>query len=272
MTAGVIVGYEGSDRSRDPLAFAEALAAAQDAQLIVACVHPYQPRSSAIGEPGFDREVRAGAQRTAESARELLARAGEAEFCAALGVSPAEGLASLAREHDAAAIVVGSSSRGRLGQVLCGTVATQLVHAAPCAVGVAPVGYAKDHPPALSSVGAAFDGSPASVRALHLAERLAARFRGRLRVIAMDEAARHGETLSPQLDEAVADAPLSARAVGVLRHGDPARELALASADLDALLCGTHGYGRARRFVLGSVSTSLMRTARWPKHNVARAK
>jgi len=72
MTGGVIVGYDGSDRSRDALAFAEALAAAQDAQLIVACVHPYQPGSSAIGEAGFDREVRSGAQRTAESARELL--------------------------------------------------------------------------------------------------------------------------------------------------------------------------------------------------------
>ena len=271
MTGGVIVGYDGSDRSRDALAFAEALAAAQDAQLIVACVHPYQPGSSAIGEAGFDREVRSGAQRTAESARELLARGEEAEFCAALGVSPAVGLGSVARERDADAIVVGSSSRGWLGQVLCGTVATQLVHDAPCAVGVAPVGYAKDHPPALSSVGAAFDGSPASVRALHLAERLAARFRGRLRIIAVDEGARHGETLSSEVDEAVVAAPLNARAVGVLRHGDPARELALASADLDALLCGTHGYGRARRLVLGSVSTSLMGTARCPILIVQRA-
>jgi nucleotide-binding universal stress UspA family protein len=271
MTGGVIVGYEGSDRSRDALAFAEALAAAQDAQLIVACVHPYQPGSSAVGDAGFGREVRAGAQRIAESARELLARGDEAEFCAALGVSPAEGLGALARERGADTIVVASSSRGRLGQVLCGTVATRLVHDAPCAVGVAPAGYAKDHPSALSSVGAAFDGSPASQRALHLAERLAARFRGRLRIIAVDEDARHGETLSPQVDEAVVAAPLSARAVGVVRHGDPARELALASADLDALLCGTHGYGRARRFVLGSVSTGLMRTARCPLLVVQRA-
>jgi len=56
-----------------------------------------------------------------------------------------------------------------------------------------------------------------------------------------------------------------------LRHGDPARELALASADLDALLCGTHGHGRARRLVLGSVSTSLMGTARCPILIVQRA-
>jgi len=271
MTRGVIVGYEGSDGSRDALAFAEVLAAAQDAQLIVACVHPYQPVSSAIGAAGFDRQVRAGAQRTAQSARELLARAEEAEFCAALGVSPAEGLSALARERDADAIVVGSSRRGWLGQVLCGTVAARLVHDAPCAIGVAPVGYAKDHPRALSSVGAAFDGSPTSVRALHLAERLAARFRGRLAVIAVDQGAREGETLSQQVDEAVVGAPLSARAVGVLRHGDPACELALASANLDALLCGTHGYGRARRLVLGSVSTSLMRTARCPIVIVQRA-
>ena len=139
MTGGVIVGYEGSDRSRDALAFAEVLAAAQDARLIVACVHPYQPRSSAIGEGGFDREVRAGAQRTAESARELLARAEEAEFCAALGVSPAKGWSpwpgARCRHHRRRV-----QQPRPLGQVLCGTVATQLVHHAHCAVGVAPAG------------------------------------------------------------------------------------------------------------------------------------
>lgn len=271
MTGVVIVGYEGSERSGDALAFAEVLAAAQDAQLVVACVHPFQPRSSAVGEAGVDREVRAGAQRTAERAGELLARAEEAEFCAALGVSPANGLVALACERNADAIIVGSSSRGRLGQVLCGTVATQLVQEPPCVVGVAPVGYATDHRPALSSVGAAFDGSPASLPALHLAERLAARFRGRLRIIAVDEGRDHDATLSPQLDEAVVGAPVSAHAVGVLRHGDPAHELAVVSADLDALLCGSHGYGRARRLVLGSVSTSLMQTARCPILIVQRA-
>lgn len=271
MTGGVIVGYEGSDRSGDALAFAEVLAAAQDARLIVACVHPYQPRSSAIGEGGFDREVRAGAQRTAESARELLARAEEAEFCAALGVSPANGLIALAEEHDADTIVVGSSSRGKLGQVLCGTVATQLVHHAHCAVGVAPAGYAKDPRSTLSSVGAAFDGSASSVRALHLAERLAARFRGRLHVIAVDEHSGSDDALPQRLNEAVTGAPLSAHAVGVLHHGDPAKELALASADLDALLCGSHGYGRVRRLALGSVSARLMTKARCPLVVVQRA-
>jgi nucleotide-binding universal stress UspA family protein len=264
MAAAVIVGYEGSDHSKDALAFGEPLAAAEDARLVVACVHPLQPRTSAIGEAGFDREVRAGAQRTAESARGLLARADEAEFSAVLGLSAADGLVGLARERGASAIVVGSSHRGGIGRVFSGSVAGRLVGDAPCAVGVAPGGYVDNQRAALSLVGVAFDGSPESTRALHLAERLAARFRGRLRVIAVTESDGETDLLSSKLNEALVSAPVSARAKGDLRHGDPAPELARASAELDLLVCGSRGYGRARRLILGSVSAALMSSARCP--------
>ena len=247
MEAAVIVGYEGSDHSRDALAFGEPLAAAEDARLVVACVHPLQPRTGAIGAAGFDREVRLGAQRTAESARGLLARADEAEFSGCAGPVGRRRPVGLARERGAFAIVVGSSHRGGDGRVFSGSVAARLVRDAPCAVGVAPGGHADAHPAALSLVGVAFDGSPESTRALYLAERLAARFRGRLQVIAVTEPGGESDLVSSKLNEAVLSAPVSARAKGDLRHGEPAPELGRASAELDLLVCGSRGYGRARR-------------------------
>src|SRR5919204_3781782 len=99
--SSVIVGFEGSDRAKDALALGEALATSLAATLLVACVHPIQPRTSAIGAAGFDGETRQGAQRTAESARTLLPRPDEAEFTPALGLSAADGLSDLARELDA---------------------------------------------------------------------------------------------------------------------------------------------------------------------------
>jgi len=264
MSGVVIVGYEGSERSNDALALGEALAAADDAHVVVACVHPLQPLTSAIGEAGFDREVRAGAQRTAERARKLLARADEAEFTAVLGVSPADGLAGLAVQRGASAVLVGSSKRGAIGRVLCGTLAERLVRAARCAVGVAPAEYARAPRTALSRFGAAFDGSQQGEEALHLAERLAARFRRRLRVIAVAGSEDPDEPLAALLKEAIVATPVSVHAEGVLRRGDPVHELAVESEDLDLLVCGSRGLGRARRLVLGSVSSGLMRAARCP--------
>ena len=263
MAAAVIVGYEGSDHSKDALAFGEPLAAAEDARLVVACVHPLQPRTGAIGAAGFDREVRAGAQRTAESARGLLARADEAEFSAALGRRPptawSVSRANVAPPRSSSAPATAAQSAG------CSRARSRdgSWRRTVCGRGRAG-GYADAHAAALSLVGVAFDGSPQSTRALHLAERLAARFRGRLRVIAVTEPDGETDLVSSKLNEALLSAPVSARAKGDLRHGDPAPELARASAELDLLVCGSRGYGRARRLILGSVSAALMSSARCP--------
>jgi nucleotide-binding universal stress UspA family protein len=264
MAGTVIVGYEGSERSRDALAFAEVLAASQDAQLVVACVHPPTPRTAAIGAAGFDREVRAGAQRTAESARNLLAQPEEAEFDTVLGTSAADGLAEFATERGATAIVLGSSRRGALGRVVPGSTAARLTAGAPCAIAVAPVGYAERAWRPLSLIGVAYDGSPESTEALHLGERLAARQGGRLRIIAVAESRDERVARSSVLEQAAVAAPVSVAAETVLREGKPAEQLSLAGADLDLLVCGSRGRGRLRQVVLGSVSGQLIENARCP--------
>jgi nucleotide-binding universal stress UspA family protein len=54
------------------------------------------------------------------------------------GMTAAHVLHDVAIEIDAAAIVVGSNHRGRLGRVLGDAVSTSLPHGAPCPVVVAP--------------------------------------------------------------------------------------------------------------------------------------
>jgi nucleotide-binding universal stress UspA family protein len=138
-------------------------------------------------------------------------------------------------------------------------------------VGIAPADYAADRRAAVALVGAAYDGSPESERALHLAERISAGLRGRLQVIAVTESNGSADPVLSELTEAVLTAPVSVHAKGDLRRGEPARELSRASSELDLLVCGSRGYGRVRGLVLGSVSSALMGSARCPILVVQRA-
>jgi nucleotide-binding universal stress UspA family protein len=82
--------------------------------------------------------------------------------------------------------------------------------------------------------------------------------------MAVAESDNERELRSAQLEDAVVAAPVSVRAEGVLRSGDPAERLAQASTDLDLLVCGSRGRGPVRRLLLGSVSTALMAKAPCP--------
>jgi nucleotide-binding universal stress UspA family protein len=73
-------------------------------------------------------------------------------------VSAAHALHDLAIELDAAAIVVGSSHRGRIGRVLAGDVSTSLLRGAPSPVLVAPRDYTE------APTGSAGSASGSSIR------------------------------------------------------------------------------------------------------------
>ena len=84
---------------------------------------------------------------------------------------PAHALQRVAeRERDL--VVVGSSHHGPLGHVLLGDVAASALHHAPCAIAVAPRGYAA-HDGAVRTIGVGFDGGEESQAALKLAAGLA---------------------------------------------------------------------------------------------------
>jgi nucleotide-binding universal stress UspA family protein len=69
------------------------------------------------------------------------------ETCALVAASAGRGLHAVARLLRADAIVVGASRQAGLGRVLFGDDTRSALRGAPCAVAVAPRGYAVDRPP-----------------------------------------------------------------------------------------------------------------------------
>ena len=190
-------------------------------------------------------------------------------------------LADVSRDERAELLVLGSSSRLGFGRVVFGDVATTLLHEAPCALAVAPAGYAESDPGPPLRIAVAFDGGPESGIALRTAIELADRTRARLSVLtAIDavgsglsgpfsmmgaaqtvevhrEAMRH--ILDLALEQVPAELPVDAR----LLLG-PADEIAEAACNDDLLITGSHGRGPLGRAMLGSVSARLLAKAECP--------
>ena len=101
--------------------------------------------------------------------------------------SPARALHDTATSARADLIVVGSSHRGPVGRVLLGSVAERLLSGAPCAVAIAPRGYAGRQSRRLQRIVVAFDGSPEAHLALSTACALAGRTRGSVRALTVIE-------------------------------------------------------------------------------------
>jgi nucleotide-binding universal stress UspA family protein len=71
------------------------------------------------------------------------------------------GLHELREVIEADLLVVGSSRRGLLGRVLIGDDTRAALNGAPCAVAIAPTGFASE-PAVMRKVGVGYDGSPES--------------------------------------------------------------------------------------------------------------
>ena len=259
MTPTIIIGYDGSERASDAVALGTRLAKAFDASLILALVLRDPPLG--VGQARYqaiiDDVVREERERTLEPVRERLDLPDvRAQVVAA--PSPARGLHALAEREVADLIVVGSSHRGAMGRVLAGSVAERLLHGSPCAVAVAPVGYATRDGAGLAVVGVAYDGGNESRVALTQATALARTVDGSLRLIAVaDPAAAH-----EALDAAVADLPGDVKAETVDLQGDPIT--CVGDQEVDLLFCGSRGYGLAGQVLLGSTSAGLVRHAPFP--------
>lgn len=111
----------------------------------------------------------------------------------------------------------------------------------------------------------AYDGGPSSQRAVRYAadERLMAGCRIHLLGVARDG---RGE-LAGQLDEAVAILQAAGREVSCeLRNGDAIEQISGVVKELpaDLLVIGAYGHSRIRQFILGSTTTSLVRTCLVP--------
>jgi nucleotide-binding universal stress UspA family protein len=277
MFTKIIAGHDLHSGGDDALALGRKLAEATHAELVVAGVFPFGTLPV-----GFEALWREEEEKIATRIQALAAEA-DAEAEAFPASSPARGLHGLAEEIVADLIVVGSSRHSKLGQVLAGNVGARLLHGSPCAVAVAPGGYADEHGKPLDTFVVGIDGSVESRLALEDAVELARRANARLNLVAVAELSpvAYGkgrgqagwnelfeaieERARDHLDEAVSSIPNDVASEGSLVSGDPAVKLADAGRARGTLLIlGSRAYGPARRVLLGSVSEALVKAAPCP--------
>jgi nucleotide-binding universal stress UspA family protein len=277
MSSPIIVGVDGRAGGRDALALATLLQRVVGGELVAVHAHPYELFVADGDDDGYDRLMHDEAQRRLEA--ELAATGIEARSLAVLDGSPARALQLAAEREGADYIVVGSAHRGPLGRLTLGDHAAGTLHAAPCAVAVAPHGFASATR-ALGEIGVGFDGEPEAFRALEVAEQLAVAAQARLRVIAVarpatapdpwiaptvdwtERAEAEREHARRLVDERVAE--LRVPTTGDVLVGRPADELVAVSHDLDLLVVGSRGFGPLRRLLLGSTSNRLVQAAACP--------
>jgi nucleotide-binding universal stress UspA family protein len=279
MSRSIVIGLIEGEQGRDALALGAALAPKLSAAPVLATALPYSPELIAAEQ--LDRALANDSGRLFAAAAEQLADL-EPITRAIASRSPARALFELAEELDSLVIVVGSTSRGTLGRVYPGSVAVNLLAGAPCAVAVAPLGYAERRERGLERVGVAFDGSPESWTALESAIGLARRLSRRLTVISAIEPpdygygealsvltaeefhTRHQQECEQTMALGMARVPDQIEAESILVKGEAADVISAASEDLDLLVIGSRGYGPLRRTVLGSVAGAVIRRAACP--------
>jgi nucleotide-binding universal stress UspA family protein len=252
----IIVGCDGTSRSRDAVRFGAVLARVTGAGLILANV--YQS----------DRDAALAIVTAAERAAPYGTRA---EVRVIKARTPAHGLHELAESEGAGLCVVGERHHTR-GQ-------SQFVTHAPCAIAVGPAGFADDPDPGLRVIGVAYDGSPEARDALAVAADLALAAHGTLKLIGVAEApppptvgmtslylpgADYHGALHNELESAAEELPASLRTQVVMVDGEAAPQLIEQAAPLSLLVMGSHGRGALGRALLGSVSERVLRATPCP--------
>jgi nucleotide-binding universal stress UspA family protein len=269
----LIVGLDGREHDAEALALAGSLQASLGGGLLLAHVVP--PAPSGEGMIECERLER-------QQGRELLTRASAnlrdgadtqlVEPCPA-----ARGLSWLAAKRGASMLVLGSSHRGAVGRIVPGGTASHLLACAPCAIAVAPVGYANQPRASISRIGVAYDGTGESDLALAAAAGAGSRLSVPLRLYhaiheisedpAWDKFREYMQDYARGiLDAGLKQLPPGLEATSTVLEGDVAATIVDAAAgdDVGLLFVGSRGYGPLREALLGGVAGALLHTARCP--------
>jgi nucleotide-binding universal stress UspA family protein len=186
--------------------------------------------------------------------------------------APADGLHDAAVKLGADLIVVGSSRRGLLGRVLAGDDVTATLRSAPCAVAVAPHGFAAN-PHAIARVGVGYDGGARARAAMDIAKLIAARNGAEVRALGVamplglvppigTSAFAALEASREQTKRCIAE--LEPGIVADAVDGIAEEKLAELSSEVDLLVVGSSRRGAVGRVLLGSTSELLSREASCP--------
>jgi len=275
----LMVGYEPVHDGGDALKLARLLAEVLAARPIVVTALPWPTYLMGIND--LQRQLDREMEDQFAVVREQLSGL-EPETRAIAGPSAAEALHELAEAEAAQVLVLGSCHHGPIGRTLAGSVGESLMHDAPCAIAIAPRGFAKREFERLQRIAVAFDGSPESWTALETAIGIAEVCRGKLTILAVADYPHYGyaeswsilssgqlhdaerEEKQRLLELALGRVPAELEHEGRLLSGDAGRTLCAASGEFDLMISGSRAYGPLRRTVLGSTTRKLIRSASCP--------
>lgn len=251
MFNNVVIGVKELQAAGDALSVARILTSTRS-NLTLAHVQVVAPK------PAPD----SGAATTARHRRRALERL--TALCAASRVDAElvyveardarEGLYGTVRARDADLLVIGASRYDVIYRDLVGDDVRELLGNPPCAVAIAPLGYA-DQPGQLRTIGVAYDASPASAQALGVAKELALDAQAELSLVhAVDGLGRHDPVLGNEsFEDEMRQVGARIHALtGIEAHvedGDPAQELRRYGRSVDLLVLGAHRHGPIGRFL-----------------------
>ena len=268
MFNNVIVGVDEQAGGRDAVALAKDLMLT-GGELTLAHVHLSDPGFLRSSNVAFEEAERQRSLALLDAIRdEVGVEAGR--ICIGSS-SVGRGLHELAERQRADLLVVGSCRRGLIGRVFVGDDTRDELNGAPCAVAVAPAGYA-NQPSPFREIGAGYNRSPESEFALDVARELAVERGAKLSAFEavaipaylFSDARAVAESIPTYVDQARSQIAALGGVEAHAAYGVAAEELALYSASLDLLVVGSRGYGPIGRLVHGSTSQTLSRTARCP--------
>lgn len=281
MFGSVVVGVDETGGGRDAVALASDLVGSTGKVTLVRVLpaNPYDSHEAveayrASGLLGsFDDFVRTRAVAQLEQiGAQTWPQPGELEIevRAFVAASVGRSLHEVAQDTSADLLVVGSTRRNLLGRVLLGDDTRAALNGTPCALAIAPTGYAERSDP-IAAIGVGYDGSPESAYALHVARELAARHEAKLAAataisVPVSSFGPGPLPLRDAIDGLVSQARERIQALGgcdaQVGYGAPVDVLANFSESLDLLVVGSRGYGPLGRLVHGSTSWRMMRAAR----------
>jgi nucleotide-binding universal stress UspA family protein len=256
----VVVGVGADVTGRDAVALGKQLVSAQG-RLTLLHVHVVAPKpapdSGAVGDAA---KRRAALERLTVLAAEFAV---DAQVTCVEARSVRRGLHGFASSRHADLLVIGTSTPDDTAAVPLDDHTREVLDNAPCAVAVAPCGYA-DETVAIDRIGVAYDGSAGSEKALALGKRLAAERQVELSAF---EAVRpplyvHDPwDVERETEEQVEEARQRIGALTGVRpqagSGDAAEALARYSDSVDLLVIGAHHYRPIDHVLDGSTSQRL---------------
>jgi nucleotide-binding universal stress UspA family protein len=250
----ILCGVDGTEESRD--AVAQVARLAPESSRVILCSVWNSGASVALGwSPPVTRTAsfpRDEIEAAVKASRPMLPQSLVVETSVVEG-PPGPMVLAEASRHNATLVAVGSHDRKRLSGMLLGSVATQMLHEAPCSVLVARAPNAARFP---VSVMVAADGSTESARAVHVAAEIAHRLGAELEAVV----ATGGGGTGPNIAAVRAELDAAAGPEVPLREDPGAPVDALSRLEPDLLVMGSRGLHGVR--ALGSVSERVAHDAR----------